>query len=199
MPWHAYRCLSDDVILADLALYNLRLRTLWHLRQGPSGKDFFKTSNLTYIYLCQLSFSASECSHMLSPISRFQDDELKDLIDAMENYVFRYAIPIHHSMSRLRNYNEAPIIPQNSNKLSRCTQVPSPRPPNAWVSTLLGPRNTCCCYTHPDARHMGSSLFYKSAWRKESDNCQLRDWKTEINLCCQLFQDVYRICRNGQW
>jgi hypothetical protein len=33
--------------------------------------------------------------------------------------------------SRLRNYNEAPVIPQNSDKLSRCTQVPSPGLPNA--------------------------------------------------------------------
>jgi hypothetical protein len=63
-------------------------RTQWQV--------FFKTSNLTYVYLCQLSISASECSHTLSPISRFQDDELKDLIHAMENRISRYAIPIHH-------------------------------------------------------------------------------------------------------
>lgn len=99
----------------------------------------------------------------------------------------------------LRNYIEAPVIPQTSDKLSRCTQVPSPGLPNAWVSTLLGPRNACCRYTHPDARNMGSSLFYESAWRKESDSCQLRDRKTETNVCCRLFQDVYRSCRKGRW
>jgi hypothetical protein len=41
---------------------------------------------------CQPFLPANQCSHTLSPISRFQDDELRDLIQAMESCIIRSAI-----------------------------------------------------------------------------------------------------------